>query len=174
MADPSPDTAPLPDYSALVRLLVEPLLDQPEVLKVDCETHPQKARVWVRVAIEGADKGKVFGRGGRTIQAIRTVLTVAGQAVGQTVHLEVFGEREHRESHREGRDHGRSEHGRSDSRPDRSERRSGHRPPASPPIRKQDLEAKRESQQSESSSSELKQNDSYPAGSPPEASEADV
>jgi uncharacterized protein len=162
VADPSPDTARLPDYSALVRLLVEPLLDQPEVLKVDCETHPQKARVWVRVAIEGADKGKVFGRGGRTIQAIRTVLTVAGQSVGQTVHLEVFGEREHRETHREGRDYGRSDHNRPDHvRPDRSERRSsGHRPPASLPIRKQDLEAKRESQQS---------NNSYPDESPPEA-----
>jgi predicted RNA-binding protein YlqC (UPF0109 family) len=161
VADSSPDTARLPDYSALVRLLVEPLLDQPEVLKVDCETHPQKARVWVRVAIEGADKGKVFGRGGRTIQAIRTVLTVAGQSVGQTVHLEVFGEREHREAHREGRDYGRSDHNRPDhNRPDRSERRSGHRPPASPPIRKQDLEAKRESQQN---------NNSYPDGLPPEA-----
>jgi uncharacterized protein len=159
VADPSPDIARLPDYSALVRLLVEPLLDQPEVLKVDCETHPQKARVWLRVAIEGADKGKVFGRGGRTIQAIRTVLTVAGQSVGQTVHLEVFGEREHREAHREGRDYGRSD-SRDHGRPDRSERRSGPRPPAAPPIRKQDLEAKRESQQN---------NNSYPDESPPEA-----
>lgn len=160
MADLSPDTVRLPDYSALVRLLVEPLLEQPEVLKVDCETHPQKARVWVRVAIEGADKGKVFGRGGRTIQAIRTVLTVAGQSVGQTVHLEVFGEREHREAHRASRDHSRS-----DSRPDRSERRTGRRPPASPPIRKPGLDAR----PSESRSSEFNPSDSYPDGSPPAA-----
>jgi uncharacterized protein len=142
VADPSPDTASFPDYSAIVRLLVEPLLDQPEVLKIDCETHPQKARVWVRVAFEGADKGKVFGRGGRTIQAIRTVLTVAGQAVGQMVHLEVFGEREHRESSREGR----APEGRSQDRSGRSERRG----PASPPIRKQGSAASSDARTEES------------------------
>lgn len=117
-----------PDYSALVRFLVEPLLDQPGVLKVDCETHPSNTRVWVRVAFEGADKGKVFGRGGRTIQAIRTVVTIAGKAVGQTVHLEVFGEREHRES--------RSHDGHAE-RDHRSERRPR---PTPPPTRRQSQE----------------------------------
>lgn len=90
----APDVA---DYTNLVKFLIVPFLDAPDDLKVDCEVHPQKTRVWVRLAFNPADKGRVFGRGGRTIQAIRTVMEAAGQSRGQTLHLEIFGEREHRE-----------------------------------------------------------------------------
>jgi hypothetical protein len=48
-------------------------------------------RVLVRVAFEGEDKGRVFGRGGRNIQAIRIVLQAVAQAAGQQAHLEIFG-----------------------------------------------------------------------------------
>lgn len=48
-------------------------------------------RVLVRLAFEGDDKGRVFGRGGRNIQAVRTVLQAVAQTVGQSAHLEVFG-----------------------------------------------------------------------------------
>jgi uncharacterized protein len=128
VADPTSESAVAQvDYPALARFLIEPLLDQPEVLKIDCETHPQKPRVWVRLAFEGTDKGKVFGRGGRTIQAIRTVLSTAGQATGHTVHLEVFGEREHRESQREGhREGSRPRHDR--GRPEGGQRERPSRP----------------------------------------------
>jgi hypothetical protein len=32
----------------------------------------------------------VFGRGGRNIQAIRTVIQAAAQAAGQSVHLDIY------------------------------------------------------------------------------------
>ena len=80
-----------PDYAGLVRFLVEPFLESPEALRVDCEVSPSKPRVWVRLAFETADKGRVYGRGGRNIQAIRTVLTAVARAAGQSLYLDVYG-----------------------------------------------------------------------------------
>ncbi len=79
-----------PDYIGLVRFLIEPFLESPTSLKVDCEKSNANGRVWIRVAFDGSDKGRVFGRGGRNIQAIRTVIQAAGQAVGQFVHLDIY------------------------------------------------------------------------------------
>lgn len=86
-----PGQAPMPDYAALVRFLVQPFLESPNSLKVDCEIIPSKPRVWIRVAFEGEDKGRVFGRGGRNIQAIRTVIEAAAKAAGQSVYLDIYG-----------------------------------------------------------------------------------
>lgn len=80
-----------PDYAGLVSFLVKPFLETPDTLRVDCETAPGKPRVWIRVAFQDSDKGRVFGRGGRNIQAIRTVLEAAAQAAGQTAYLDIFG-----------------------------------------------------------------------------------
>ncbi len=80
-----------PDYVGLVHFLLKPFLELPESLKVDCETSNSTSRVWIRVAFEGTDKGRVFGRGGRNIQAIRTAIAAAGIAAGQVVNLDVFG-----------------------------------------------------------------------------------
>lgn len=79
------------DYEALVRFLIQPFLDSPDALKMDCEVSPNKPRIWVRVAFEGEDKGRVFGRGGRNIQAVRTVLDAVGKLSGLAVHLDVYG-----------------------------------------------------------------------------------
>lgn len=87
-----PLTATKPDYSQLVQFLVKPLLDSPESLSIDCELANDQQRVWVRVAFEGEDKGRVFGRGGRNLQAIRTVLKAAAVAAGQSVYLDIYEE----------------------------------------------------------------------------------
>lgn len=80
-----------PDYAGLVRFLVEPFLEVPDSLKVDCEVSQSKAKIWVRLAFEGSDKGRVFGRGGRNIQAIRTVLEGVARSTGYAAHLDVYG-----------------------------------------------------------------------------------
>lgn len=80
-----------PDYVGLVKFLVAPFLESPESLSVDCEMSNGNARVWIRLAFEGEDKGRVFGRGGRNIQAIRTVIEASAQAVGQSVYLDIYG-----------------------------------------------------------------------------------
>jgi predicted RNA-binding protein YlqC (UPF0109 family) len=80
-----------PDYVQLTRFLIQPFLESPESLKVDCEGSSGRPRVWIRLAFDSTDKGRVFGRGGRNIQAIRTVLEAAAQLAGQVAHLEIFG-----------------------------------------------------------------------------------
>jgi predicted RNA-binding protein YlqC (UPF0109 family) len=93
MPESTPNSAQtaVPNYIELVRFLIEPFLEQPQSLKVDCEISPTKARVWVRVAFETTDKGRVFGRGGRNIQAVRTVLEAAAYGAGYSAHLDVYG-----------------------------------------------------------------------------------
>jgi hypothetical protein len=89
-----------PDYVGLVRFLVEPFLESPECLSIDCEKSRAQERVWIRLAFEGSDKGRVFGRGGRNIQAIRTVIQGAAQAAGQMANLDIYEETSD-SSHRE-------------------------------------------------------------------------
>lgn len=87
---PPVDTASI-DYAEVVRFLVGPFLDSPESLRINCETSQRSGRILIRLAIEGEDKGKVFGRGGRNIQAVRTALQSVSKAAHQKVHLEVYG-----------------------------------------------------------------------------------
>jgi len=72
-------------------MLIHPFLEFPEELKLDCEVSTSKPLVWIRVAFSPQDKAKVYGRGGRNIEAIRTVLSTTAQAAGQSVYLDVYG-----------------------------------------------------------------------------------
>lgn len=107
------------NYEALVRFLIEPFLESPEALRLDCEVSPGKPRIWVRMAFEGADKGRVFGRGGRNIQAIRTVLSSIATLSGHSVHLDIYGDAPSHDNNGGGRDGG------SKSPPRRPPRRDG-------------------------------------------------
>lgn len=80
-----------PNYVGLVKFLMQPFLESPETLSIDCEISHTLKRVWIRIAFESKDKGKVFGRGGRNIQAIRTVIAAAAEVAGQTVYLDMYG-----------------------------------------------------------------------------------
>lgn len=84
-----------PDYSKLVKFLCEPFLDHPESLRIDCEVSKNRGRVLIRLAIEGEDKGRIFGRGRRNIQAIRTVVQAIAKIYSQSAYLEVFGSSSH-------------------------------------------------------------------------------
>lgn len=85
------------DYAKLLRFLVEPLLESQESLKVNCEQANQSKRVWIRIAFAQEEQGRVFGRGGRNIQAIRTVLNTAAKTAGQSVHLDIYGSQSDRD-----------------------------------------------------------------------------
>lgn len=80
-----------PNYVGLVQFLMQPFLESPESLSVDCEISQTLKRVWIRIAFDSNDKGKVFGRGGRNIQAIRTVIAAAAQLSQQSVYLDIYG-----------------------------------------------------------------------------------
>jgi uncharacterized protein len=80
-----------PNYVGLVTFLMQPFLESPDSLSVDCEISHTLNRAWIRIAFDSTDKGKVFGRGGRNIQAIRTVIAAAAQIAGQSVYLDIYG-----------------------------------------------------------------------------------
>jgi predicted RNA-binding protein YlqC (UPF0109 family) len=69
---------------------VEPFLEFPDSLCIDCEKCRNNQRIWLRVAFEAEDKGKVYGRGGRNLQAIRTVLETTASSRGESIHLYLY------------------------------------------------------------------------------------
>lgn len=79
-----------PDYEQLARFLIEPFLEDPQSLKINSEPNPQSKKVWLRVAFDKGDRGKVFGRGGRNIQAIRTIIQTAAAAHEESVFLDIY------------------------------------------------------------------------------------
>jgi uncharacterized protein len=80
-----------PDYEQLVKFLFKPFLSASQTLAVNCEYTAERNRVWLRIAVAGDDQSTAFGRGGRNIQAIRTVLQAAATGVNQSIHLDVYG-----------------------------------------------------------------------------------
>nr|WP_246841285.1 KH domain-containing protein [Chroococcidiopsis sp. TS-821] len=86
-----PQQTSSPQYTELVKFLIQPFLENPNSLSVDCEVSRSTKKVWIRVAFEGDDKGRVYGRGGRNIQAIRTVIAAAGAIAEQSVYLDIYG-----------------------------------------------------------------------------------
>ncbi|MFP4134132.1 MAG: KH domain-containing protein [Halothece sp.] len=85
-----------PQYRELVKFLLTPLLESPENLRIDCESTNQNQRVWIRLALQQEEQGKVFGRGGRNLKAVRTILKTAAEAAQQSVYLDVYGEQKSR------------------------------------------------------------------------------
>ncbi|MDY6783167.1 MAG: KH domain-containing protein [Cyanobacteriota bacterium] len=130
MAEPNTSSSPQnasPNYAGLVRFLIEPLLEFPEALSIHCERANRSTRVWIRVAFEETDRGRVWGRGGRNIQAIRTLLDAAAKGAGQSVYLDIYGSAEHQQSSEEASEN------HSAYKPDRKKPRP--RRPSKPAIR---------------------------------------
>ncbi|MGF1458279.1 MAG: KH domain-containing protein [Leptolyngbyaceae cyanobacterium] len=87
--------AETPDYEGLVGYLMKPFLDSPDALKTDLEKVSGKPRMLLRVAFDAEDRGRMFGRGGRNIQAIRTVLETTAALHEERISLDVYGESSH-------------------------------------------------------------------------------
>ena len=83
-------TASSPDYEKLARFLIEPFLEDPQSLSVNSEVNPNSKKIWIRIAFDKSDRGKVFGRGGRNIQAIRTTIQTAAKAHDESVFLDIY------------------------------------------------------------------------------------
>ena len=81
-----------PDYEGLINFLMKPFLGSPEDLKTDIEQLSGHDKVWLRVAFSLEDRGRMFGRAGRNIQAIRTVLQATGALYGKRTSLDIYGE----------------------------------------------------------------------------------
>jgi uncharacterized protein len=71
-----------------VEYLVQNLVDNPVQVKVECFDGQRGTIIEVQVAKE--DIGKIVGKNGRTIQALRTVSMLAGTKLGRHVRLELI------------------------------------------------------------------------------------
>ena len=91
MSDPVPNSESqrAPNYPALVSFLLEPFLDYPGDLRIDCELLAQGTKHWLRISMNESDRGRAYGRGGRNIQSIRQVLESVGTISGHVVSVEI-------------------------------------------------------------------------------------
>jgi uncharacterized protein len=88
---PTPKSVSSPNYKELVEFLLVPFVESPKSLKVDCERSTSQSKVWVRVAFDSTDKGRVFGRGGRNLHAVRSTLAALAQLAGESIFLDIYG-----------------------------------------------------------------------------------
>ncbi|HET6383964.1 MAG TPA: KH domain-containing protein [Armatimonadota bacterium] len=71
----------------VVELLVRRLVSQPDQAYVEEQDSGQNIHIQVRV--DASDRGKIIGRRGRVINAIRSVAGVAAVKAGQRVTIDV-------------------------------------------------------------------------------------
>ena len=71
----------------LVLVLARSLVDEPEKVEVSATETDSRVDLELRVAQD--DMGKIIGRQGRTIRAIRTVAKAASVKLGKRVTVEV-------------------------------------------------------------------------------------
>ena len=72
----------------LVADIVKELVDKPEEVVVTVIEGQQSTLIELRVAKE--DLGKVIGKQGRTAQAIRTIISVAGAKINKRASLDII------------------------------------------------------------------------------------
>lgn len=73
----------------LVRYLVSSLVENPDAMSI--ERSESEGSVRFEVSLDPDDVGKVIGRGGRIIKAIRTLARAAGSAEGLHVDVDIIG-----------------------------------------------------------------------------------
>ncbi len=77
------------DTDGLVRFIVESLVDDVDAVKID-RTDTDEAIAY-EITVAPDDVGKVIGRQGRIIKAIRTLARAAGSTDSATVEVEILG-----------------------------------------------------------------------------------
>ena len=77
------------DTEGIVRFLVTSLVDDPESAEV--VVRQDGTMTVYEVSLAPDDVGKIIGRKGRIIKAIRTIVRAAGGAGGEHVDVEVLG-----------------------------------------------------------------------------------
>jgi hypothetical protein len=77
------------DIEQLVRYLVTSLVDDPETVTIAMTE--SDAAVTFEIAVQPDDVGKIIGRQGRIIKAIRTLARSAGTVGDKQIEVEVAG-----------------------------------------------------------------------------------
>ncbi len=71
----------------VIETVAKALADSPQRVAVTESEH--RGTTLVEVTVAPPDVGKMIGRQGRTIQAMRTIASIAGERLGKKVTLEV-------------------------------------------------------------------------------------
>jgi predicted RNA-binding protein YlqC (UPF0109 family) len=74
------------DLAKVVEVVGRGLADEPEQVRVVASDH--RGTTLLELYMAPGDLGRAIGRQGRTAQAIRTLVTSAGERVGRRVQLE--------------------------------------------------------------------------------------
>ena len=75
------------DVRSLCEYLVRRLVDEPDAVRV--EESSEDGQLVLRVYVADDDRGKVIGRQGRVVRALRTVTRAGGVRSGQRVNVEI-------------------------------------------------------------------------------------
>lgn len=76
------------DIAGLVRSVVEPLVEYKDELDIT-SGYDEKGSVLIEISVNEADAGKVIGRQGRVIKAVRTLARAAGSRSNTHVEVEL-------------------------------------------------------------------------------------
>lgn len=71
----------------LLEFLIRSLVDDPDAVIIDEKVAEGQSVLFVKVA--PAEVGKIIGRQGRTIKALRAVITAAGRKRGSQTSIEI-------------------------------------------------------------------------------------
>lgn len=80
------------NLEAFLRDVLTPLLDHPDALRVEVAGEGRKRDVLVFA--DQRDRGRIIGKHGRMITALRTLCKTAGDKAGLIVDLELYDEDE--------------------------------------------------------------------------------
>ena len=83
------DSTTTPDTEALVRKMVEGLVEHPEDVVI--ERGSDGSTTTYEITVHDDDTGKVIGRQGRIIRAIRVLARASGTLAGEQVYVDVVG-----------------------------------------------------------------------------------
>ncbi len=75
------------DYKELVEFIVKHLVTQPESVSVESDTGDNTNKILIRVAHE--DVGRVIGKRGATINAVRLLAKAAAVKAGERVDVDI-------------------------------------------------------------------------------------
>ncbi len=76
------------DVTQLVRTLVEQIIENPEAATVT-GTDQENGELFIEIEVDEGDIGKIIGRQGRIIKAIRTLARAAASQDGFRVEVEL-------------------------------------------------------------------------------------
>ena len=72
----------------LVLYLARQLVDEPDAVRIE-EEEGEGGDLYLRLHVAEADRGQVIGRGGRMVQALRTIARAAGARDDRRIMLEI-------------------------------------------------------------------------------------